>query len=52
MSHQTQTKLLNSGLEYAQEGQRIKGNQCDEFDESNMSGDIAQAQLFEKGISS
>ena len=27
-----------------------KGNQCDKFDESNMSGDIAQAQLFEKVI--
>lgn len=29
-----------------------KGNQCDKFDESNMSGDTAQAQLFERGISS
>lgn len=27
-----------------------KRNQRDKFDESNMSGNIAQAQLFEKGI--
>lgn len=29
-----------------------KGDQCDKSDESNMCGDIAQAQLFERGISS
>lgn len=27
-----------------------KRNQCDKFDESNMFGDIAQAQLCEKVI--
>lgn len=41
MNHQIQTKLHNSVLEYTQEGQRIKGNQCDKFDESIMSSDIA-----------
>lgn len=50
MSHQIQTNLHKSLLEYAREGQRLKRNERDKFDESNMSGDAAQAQLFEKVI--
>lgn len=49
MSHQIQTKLHNSLLDYANEGQRVQQKKPMRYI-CSMSGDVAQAQLLGKGV--